>query len=125
VTLSVAALLAVAGVGVWLMQSEDAAVARNRAALAQTLEARQQAAAVAAEAERARFDAEMAKLKERLSAAASESERERLQAKMTDAARVHARRVQAAKRDSVKKVAASAQPASGPILDDDSIFLGN
>ena len=124
-TLSLAALLAVAGVGTWLMQSEDAAVARNRAEMAQQLEARQAAAAAAAEAERARFEAEMGKLRERLAAAATAAERERLHAKMADAARAHERRAQAARRDSVKKMAAAAKPAPGPILDDDSTLLGD
>lgn len=125
VALSVAALLAVVGLGGWLMHSEDVAAQERRAVLAHELEARHAAMQAAADAERARFDAEMGKLRERLAAAETAAERDRLQEKMAEAARAHERRALAAKRDAVKKMAAAGQPKSTSILDGDTGLLGD
>lgn len=70
VALTVAALLAVFGVGTWLMYDVDAQIARSRAIVAAQAEADRVALLTRQELGRQRFEGELARTRERLRATA-------------------------------------------------------
>ena len=114
-TLASAALLAVGGLGVWLMRSEDDAELRSRAALAEVA-AREQAATASQLEQRARLDAELAAVRQRLAATAPAPE----------PPRAAARPARPVRRVTRKKVAAAAPAAPLPsALDIESPLVGD
>ncbi|HEX9102052.1 MAG TPA: hypothetical protein VF997_07610 [Polyangia bacterium] len=106
VALVVGAVVAVVGMGAWLMHVEDGVARRTAAIERATLDA-------AADAERAQFAADQRGLQEQIAAAASAIERQRQQARLAEETLARQRRAAAARRASVKKIAA-VSPAVAP-----------
>jgi len=120
VAVGVAALFAVAGLGTWLMRSEDVVDAQSRAVLEQTYDARSALEAEREARQRARLDAELTAVREQLEALAPKPPAP------TAAPTERARASRAGTRPARKKVAAAAHaPAPSSLLDGDTSLLGD